>query len=468
MSLQAGYVVCDITPAIGCPMDGYGGRDRGSTGLEDPLQARVLALRSETGAVCFVCTDLLGVDEETADAIRRLGAEGTDLEAEQIMVCASHTHFGPCYRRRGYLPPHLAEAVSEEYRLNMINSISGAIEEAWGALQPARVGWSTGRADGITFNRRPVDDEGNTQMRLVLEPPAAVTASRAGAELARAWPKGGYGGPRLSPPVPQMENLHAGVTDAEVPLLRVDTVEGEPLATLISFACHAVVGRGDGYDISADYPGQARWAFERIVGGRMLFADGCAGDQVPTWRGGDSRERVGRALGAQAAKAWYEVPEVTDTAPIATLSRTVDIPVPEGYVTADEARRMLQEAGDDDSPEARQARSLLEKAEEVAGRGSIPRPIWAARVGDVGFVGLPGEVLVEIGLQIKQRSPFGITHVCSLTNSYVGYLCTDRAIKEGGYEPGRGTIMFNLNGPGTEAALVETALSMLQELYGGA
>ncbi len=468
MSLQAGYAMCDITPAIGCPMDGYGARDHGSMGLEDPLQARVLMLQSDGGAVCFVCTDLLGVDEETADQIRQRGSEGTDLGAEQIMVCASHTHFGPCYRRRAYLPPNLAELVSEEYRLNMVNAVAGAIEEAWGALRPARVGWSTGRAHGITFNRRPVDDGGNTQMRLVLEAPAAVAASRAGAELAAAWPRGGYGGPRLSAPIPEMENLHAGVTDNEVPLLRVDTAEGEPLAALISFACHAVVGRGDGYDISADYPGQARWAFERIVGGRMLFAAGCAGDQVPTWRREHSRERVGRALGAQAAKAWYEVPGLADTPPIATISRTVEIPVPEGYVTVDEARRMLQEAGDADSADARQARSLLEKAEQVAGRTSIPRPIWAARVGDTAFVGLPGEVLVEIGLQIKQRSPFPITHVCSLTNAYVGYLCTDRAIEEGGYEPGRGTIMFNLNGPGTEAALVETGLSMLRELYSGA
>jgi neutral ceramidase len=74
-------------------------------------------------------------------------------------------------------------------------------------------------------------------------------------------------------------------------------------------------------------------------------------------------------------------------------------------------------------------------------------------------VALPGEVLVEIGLQIKQRSPFPVTLVVSLANGCVGYLPTDNACREGGYEP-----TWSPVGPGTERVLVETAVALLEEL----
>ena len=72
---------------------------------------------------------------------------------------------------------------------------------------------------------------------------------------------------------------------------------------------------------------------------------------------------------------------------------------------------------------------------------------------------LGGEVLVEIGMQIKQRSPFPVTMVVSLGNGCVGYLSTDNAMREGGYEP-----TWSPVGPGTERVLVDTAVALLEEL----
>ncbi|MEN6544886.1 MAG: hypothetical protein ABFE07_02500, partial [Armatimonadia bacterium] len=79
----------------------------------------------------------------------------------------------------------------------------------------------------------------------------------------------------------------------------------------------------------------------------------------------------------------------------------------------------------------------------------------------LGIVGVPGEVLTEIGLQIKQRSPFAHTMVVSLANGCIGYLPTDDAVDEGGYEPGWTPV-----GKGTEKMLVQTSVSLLQQLHG--
>ena len=83
------------------------------------------------------------------------------------------------------------------------------------------------------------------------------------------------------------------------------------------------------------------------------------------------------------------------------------------------------------------------------------------RVGNLGIVGLPGEPLTEIGLQIKQRSPFEHTMVVSLANGAMAYFPTDDGIDAGGYEAEWSPV-----GLGTERMLVETGLELLGELHG--
>ncbi len=463
MSLQAGFAKCDITPALGCAMAGYGARDHGAESLEDPLEARVLVLKNGDSGFAIVCTDLIGVDKGTVADIRAKTGELTDLAPEQVMICGSHTHFGPSLKASGYHTEELKAAVSEDYRLNLVASIAGIVTEACEHTQPARVGYGTGRAWGISFNRRPVNvAERQVAMRLTMEPEQAVLASYEGAKLADAWPKHGHMGPRLTPPLPELDGVSAGIADNEVPILRVDTEAGVPLATLVSFACHAVVNSEHGYAISADYPGQLRWAFERIIGGQVLFAAGCAGDQVPTWRRGNSRQRVGRALGSEAAATWQKIEELTDDPLLGSVSRTVELPLPPDYPTPDQVREKMDAIEDKASPECRWLMYQLVQVEKYHECTTVPREMWAARIGDMGIVCTPGETLVEIGLQLKQRSPFAHTSVISIANDYADYLCTDNAIKEGGYEPGKG---YNPSGPGTEAALVENGVDMLQQLY---
>jgi hypothetical protein len=92
-----------------------------------------------------------------------------------------------------------------------------------------------------------------------------------------------------------------------------------------------------------------------------------------------------------------------------------------------------------------------------SGADRIPVEISAITVGDVAMVGLPGEIFVELGMAIKERSPFAHTYVFELCNDSIGYVPTRVAYEEGGYEATNTRLQ-----PGTGERFVETALGLLQ------
>ena len=69
----------------------------------------------------------------------------------------------------------------------------------------------------------------------------------------------------------------------------------------------------------------------------------------------------------------------------------------------------------------------------------IPLILQTVRIGDIGIAAMPAEVFVEIGLEIRKRSPFPQTFTISLANGAYGYLPTVEHHKLGGYETWRGT-----------------------------
>jgi hypothetical protein len=63
--------------------------------------------------------------------------------------------------------------------------------------------------------------------------------------------------------------------------------------------------------------------------------------------------------------------------------------------------------------------------------------LQAMRVGELGIVANPCETFVEIGLDIKAKSPLQPTFAISLANGYNGYLPTPEHHALGGYETWR-------------------------------
>jgi len=66
--------------------------------------------------------------------------------------------------------------------------------------------------------------------------------------------------------------------------------------------------------------------------------------------------------------------------------------------------------------------------------GAAAFNVTVARLGDVAFVGLGGEVFTEIGKAIKAGSPFRHTFIITHCNGAAGYLVPKEAHVQGGYE----------------------------------
>lgn len=86
-------------------------------------------------------------------------------------------------------------------------------------------------------------------------------------------------------------------------------------------------------------------------------------------------------------------------------------------------------------------------------------PISVARVGEVAFVGLGGEVFCEFGKAIKAASPFPHTFVLTHCNSWAGYVPTQSSYAEGGYE-----VLTSPFALGAGERLVEEVRKLLREL----
>jgi hypothetical protein len=128
-------------------------------------------------------------------------------------------------------------------------------------------------------------------------------------------------------------------------------------------------------------------------------------------------------------------------APLAARETTVKLGVRKPSPSeVREAHRVLRKAG-----------SVLESLEEIYARETVlmakwpervEAPIQALRIGDLGIVTFPGEAFVEVGLEVKKKSPFPITFCVDLANDYLGYIPTIGAHAQGGYETWRARSSF--------------------------
>ncbi len=81
---------------------------------------------------------------------------------------------------------------------------------------------------------------------------------------------------------------------------------------------------------------------------------------------------------------------------------------------------------------------------------------------EVAWVGLPGEIFVELGRAIKNASPFPYTIVAELANGAIGYVPDRRAYPQGAYE-----VISSRVAQGGGEALAETAVRLLLEAHAG-
>ena len=438
--LRAGVAEVNVTPPVGCHLTGFGNRWHGSTGVHDDLFVKALLLDDGERKVAIVTSDNLGLAPDTVSEIRRQARERLGIPPDGLMLNSSHTHSGPSTLSLRYMAPR-----DDAYVDSFVRQTVGAI--TWASQNMVEVKWGVAREPvQVGVNRR----EMTTDRGMILgkNPTGPVTP--------------------------------------HVDVLRLDRLDGSPLAVLFSHAAHPVSQGGNNYLISADYPGYAMRAVKALMGESVaaLFAQGCCGNinSLEVGASWDVTRRLGTILGAAVVKCAEGI-ETRQGGRLAALSQVIRMPLErQPSVAAAQAdlaaARTALEAlmrGQPNPAQTRTARHNVEVAEgrlQLASEGDRERTVnfelHAIALDDLAFFGMPGEVFVDYAQHIDRQSPFAHNFVFGYTNGCLGYVPAAYAYPEGGYEVNSSFRVWRLLrfDPSSDPLLRTSALDLLRRLKG--
>ena len=360
---------------------------------DDDLMACGLCVDDGKDKVLLVSLDLLGIDKCVLKPFRQRCAAALGVPEANVMISCTHTHEGP-HSRQG---TERVEGLKADYSLEtdkphllnvpyvrrMMATVEGAVKELAekGAWKECLLG----------FHSTTCDENRNRRF---------TTADNCASFIAHR---------RV------LHKISTGIADKElgtVVLLDPETVD--PVYVIGNYAAHPLANHAPGlggHRISADFPGFFRRYIRRETGAEAMFVQGAAGDLV-----GKNDE-----LGSEAARRTGE------NLAMETLASVIDVQRNrERFVF-----RKPRVGG-----EIRTFRSKMRKVwAETLGIREIELELQALALGDVCFVGVPGETVNELGLEIKWNSPYRRTFVAYCATDYFGYICPANLQAAGGYEP---------------------------------
>jgi hypothetical protein len=385
--MKAGVQKVDITPPIGTRMWGYFDRLDGAQGVLDPLYARVLVLETGTSRLAYVDLDLgRTFGPASLESLRKAAKQESGIDS--LIVQAIHTHTGP--------------VILDEYpngtpawETDDLTRIERAIHDAAEHTVPVRLGVGYGAAY-IGYNRRHVDADGTISM---------------------LWSNS-----TQAPTYP---------VDPLVAVLRIDRMDGEPLAILVNYATHPVTFGSDALRFSADFPGVMCKVVEHAFGDKPLafFVQGAAGD-INVFDAGTPinldvigrRDWAGETLGKAAVSTAQQIQTKADPDPqIDFRDESLSLKLrwdPEKF-----KQEILRESG----PKAFDifASPIKETMDLTVTTALINR--------NIAIVGMPGEPFVDFQTDLRAKCPVRDCFFLGYTNGYYGYFPTIKAASEGGY-----------------------------------
>ncbi|MCP4786650.1 MAG: hypothetical protein GY903_02915 [Fuerstiella sp.] len=149
--LQVGEGVSEITPPLGIELGGFHrspGNERRVTGVRQKSYVRAIVLEHHGTRVALVSLDVAGVGHAMAARTRQAVAERTNIAADNVRLCATHTHSTP-----GFMYLRQWGAISLEYMASVEQQVVRAVVSAVEDLASAQVSLGKSRVVGGNFNR---------------------------------------------------------------------------------------------------------------------------------------------------------------------------------------------------------------------------------------------------------------------------------------------------------------------------
>ena len=372
----------NISPEIGVFLAGYSVKDKSVAKLDD-LYACGVCIDDGINKILLISLDLLGLDGWYIRRVRKACAEILQLPESAVMFTCTHTHSGPETRTLAAHP----EQLYTPYLDKLEEILTGAVRELKD-YRECKVCFYSCQCDE-NRNRRYTAGDNH----------ATFTPFR------REFLPGA-----------------TGFADKELGgVIFYDAETNLPFYVIGNYAAHPLAGHSPGLGglrISADYPGAFRDYITANTGAETMFISGAAGDLVPredelgddAFRGMGIRlgkETIGGMIEAQRNPKRYGMAD----AKVGFNTRSFTVPLRKKY--ANVPKRLPA---------------------EYLGKEDLTLEIQCIAIGDICFVGVPGELCCELGQEIKWHSPFRRTFIAYNSTAYISYMCPANFLVAGGYE----------------------------------
>jgi neutral ceramidase len=386
---RASAAVIDVTPPIGFPLGGYMLRTGVSTGILDPILARLLLLTSGDDALLLISLDWVHIDGSWAGGVMRAIETETGIGGDRTIITATHTHSGPAVFRSS-----IAEADGEPAYLAVVSE-------------------------------RIVDTAGTL-----------MAAARDVTPLFGSTKVTGIGTHR---------NVPGLAVDDELSVLILRGNDTAVVGRVIAYGCHPTLLGPDNLLFSADWVGCGLAALDRMRGGGVsVFINGAAGDVSTRF----TREGKGARELEKYASLFSEAEIRAETGAVLLSGAgikvtTADVPVRyRDLPDRDEAQKNLSKTEDaiaaaasaGASPgEIRRLESVREGAlvslffatrgglDALFGERTMTVTVTLVRIGLVRMIFFPGEVMSGSAVSLKAGTRDPLV-VCGYANGYFGYL----------------------------------------------
>ena len=437
----AGAASVEITPPLGELVVG-GFVPFPADRIHDPLYAKAIALDDGDNRIAIVVCDNLGIRREEFDAARKIIAATNEIPVTNILMAATHTHSAT----RGQ---------TDKYRSILINGIADAVHQAISNLEPAKIGWGSVNEPSEVFNRR-----------WFVEDSTLLHNPFGGVDQVRMNPPRGHAA--LQKP--------AGPIDPEISILSIKARDDTQLAILANYSLHYVGGVPRG-EISADYFGLFSEAITNELSGTSvhpamvsILSNGTSGDinninfrqrSSRRWAPYEKMQQVADLIARRVLETHQNLKH-KDWVPIQSLQQEITLRARKPDATLRSYLAEVVELPDDSVRHHRYEKIYAERVAKLdAGPDAISVPLHCLQIGELAILGIPFETFAEIGLQLKQDSPFGHTFTIELANDSRGYLPTPEQHTLGGYETWMGTNRVEKQ---ASVKITKTLLKMLESL----
>jgi len=407
---EIGIAVRDVTPELPIRLAGYAARKREADKVDSPLLAQALAFKNASGErFVLVSLDNCEVNHAFVQPVLQQLGDRLHLARGEVAVVSSHTHSAPVLDQvltdMGQpTPVELEHIVTYSHLLQ--TKLVEVVESALADCQPAVLEQGTGRA-AFAINRR------------VFQPDNVVIGDNPD-----------------------------GPVDWDVPVLRVKGTNGVTRAVLFGYACHgtSIQAGDDWYAVSGDYMAYTRQQLEaHLPVAVAMYVTGMGADSNPSPRGVLLNARRHGLELAGAVVGVLDRPMHPVRGSFKLAYDEVELP----FVSPPSRERLEKDAQSEDIAIKMRANSylkLLDAKQPLP--DSIKLPVAVLRFGgDLTFVLMGGEVLVDYGRWIKRVLASDHPWTIGYAYEVPCYIPSARVIKEGGYESDSSLIYYGYYGP---------------------